>query len=47
MDLAKAADIVIATIETLQDFRQDVAWDHLYEYVVSIADLYGIEQIQE
>ena len=34
MDLAKAADLVMATIDTLQDFRQNDAWAHLYEYVV-------------
>ena len=34
MELAKAVDHVMATVDTLQDFRQDSAWAHLYEYVV-------------
>ena len=33
MDLAKAADHVLATISTLKDFRTDNHWNHIYKYV--------------
>ena len=39
MDLAKAADLLMATIDTLQDFHQDDTLAHLYEHVVSVANL--------
>ena len=29
-DLAKAADLVTATIETLEEFRSDSSWNHLF-----------------
>ena len=42
LDLAKAADLVLATTETLQEFRQDKSWEQLYDYAKSVADLNGI-----
>ena len=47
MDLAKAAELVVATMDSLQDLGSDDKWDHLYEYVESVANLYGIEKSQQ
>ena len=44
VDLASASDLVLATKETLEEFRDDKAWSHLYGYVQSVAELYNIEQ---
>ena len=43
LDLGKSADLVLATIETLQDVRSDHEWDHLYAYVERIANLHSID----
>ena len=37
--MAKAADLVTATIATLQEFRSDSAWNHLFKYVENVANL--------
>ena len=37
--MAKAADLVTATIATLQEFRSDSAWNHLLKYVEDVAVL--------
>ena len=37
--MAKAADLVTVTIATLQEFRSDSAWNHLFKYVEDVADL--------
>ena len=42
LDLAKAADLVSATIETLEDLRTDSYWDCLFTYVESVAKLHSI-----
>ena len=42
-DMARAADLVQATIKTLTDIRNDKAWDHLYKYTQDIARLNNIE----
>lgn len=42
IDLAKAANLVSATTETLQEFRQDESWDKLYDYAKSVASHNGI-----
>ena len=42
MDLAKAADLVLATVSTLKEFRSDNQWNHIYKYVQDIATLHGI-----
>ena len=42
MDLAKAADLVLATISTLEEFRSDSQWDHRFKYVKDVADLHSI-----
>ena len=39
IDMAKAADLVTATIATLQEFRSDSAWNHLFKYVEDVAAL--------
>ena len=39
IDMAKAADLVIATIATLQEFRSDSAWNHMFKYVEDVAAL--------
>ena len=41
--MAKAADLVTATIETLQHFRSDKEWRKLYKYVMDVASLHNIE----
>ena len=35
LDLAEAADFVVATIETQEAFRSDHSWDYLFDYVES------------
>ena len=37
--MAKAADLVIATITTVQEFRSDSAWNHMFKYVEDVAAL--------
>ena len=37
MDLAKAIDLVSATVETLEEFRSDCSWEHLFDYVETVA----------
>ena len=43
MDLAKAADLVLASTSTLKGFRSDARWDHIYSYVKDVANLHGIK----
>ena len=38
-DLAKAVDLVSTTIETLEEFRSDASWSHLFLYVQHVAEL--------
>lgn len=45
LDLAKAADLVSGTIETLEDLRTDSYWDRLFSYVESVAKLHSIDII--
>ena len=44
MDMAKAADLVSASIETLQEFRSDTEWDKLYKYVTEVARFHDINE---
>ena len=44
--LAKAADLVSGTIETLEDLWTDSYWDHLITYVESVAELHRIDIIR-
>ena len=37
MNLAKATDLALATVETLEDFRSDCSWDHLFDCVETVA----------
>ena len=41
--MAKAADLVTATMETLQQFRSDEEWSKLYKNVKDVASLHNIE----
>ena len=41
-DLAKASELVEATLETLQTFRTDEEWDKHYKYITDAASLFGI-----
>lgn len=43
IDLSKAADLVLATESTLKEFRSDKAWNQVYRYAQSIAELHNIE----
>ena len=45
LDLAKAANLVSATIKTLEDFRTDNYWDHFFVYAESVARLHSIDII--
>ena len=42
IDLAKTADLLVATVSTLKEFRSDSQWNHLFQYVKDVADLHGI-----
>ena len=43
IDLAHAADLVIATKSLLEEYRDDTIWNKFYQYAVSIAELHGIK----
>ena len=43
LDLAKAADLVSALIETFEDFRSDKSWKKVFEYAVSVSQHRTIE----
>ena len=48
LDLAKAADLVSALIETFEDFRSDESWKKVFEYAVSVSQHRAIEvQVQQ
>ena len=40
--MAKAADLVVATIDTFKEFRSDSAWEHLFKYASDVAALHNI-----
>ena len=42
--LAKATDLVSATIETMEEYRSDRYWEHLYSYVQDVAKLNNIPE---
>ena len=42
--MAKAAELVTSTIETLQHFRSDEEWGKLYKYVSDVAVLHDIRE---
>jgi len=42
-NLAKACDIISATVETLQLLRTDEEWDNRYKYITESASLFGID----
>ena len=37
LDLTRAGDLVLGTISTLEEFRSDKTWDHVYDYVQQVA----------
>ena len=41
-DMARAADLVVATTETLEDIRSNSLWDHLYKYTQDVAKLNNV-----
>ena len=41
-DLARATDLVSATIETIEEYRLDSSWEHLYSYAQDVAKLHNI-----
>ena len=41
-DLAKASELIEATLETLQSFRTDTEWDKHYKYITDAASLFDI-----
>lgn len=43
LDLAKAADLVSALIETFEDFRSDKSWKKVFQYAVSVSQHRTIE----
>ena len=43
IDLAQAADLVIATKSLLEEYRDDTMWSQFYQYAVSIAELHYIK----
>ena len=44
-DLAVATNLVSATIETLEEFRSDISWDHLFQYAKQVARKNGIDNV--
>ena len=44
INMAKAAELVTATTETLQHFRSDVEWGKMYKYVGDVAALHNIRE---
>jgi len=40
--MGKAADLVTATLEILQQFRSDEEWDKMYQYICNATALYNI-----
>ena len=40
-DLAKATELILATIETLQEFRTEKSWNQLFNYTKSVAHVKG------
>ncbi len=43
LDLAKAADLVTATIQTLEEYRSDASWRKVFDYAVSVSEHCAIE----
>ena len=41
-DLAKASELIEATLEILQSFRTDTEWDKHYKYITDAASLFDI-----
>ena len=42
LDLIKAADLVLATISTLTEFRTNNLWKCIYKYALDVANLHSI-----
>jgi len=44
INMAKAAELVTSTLETLQGFQSDDEWEKLHQYVKNVADLHNITE---
>ena len=42
LDLAKAADLMLAMKTTVKEFRTDSKWDSIYKYALHVARLHSI-----
>ena len=42
LDLARAADLVSVTIETLEEFRFDKEWQKVFQYCDSVCKIHNI-----
>ena len=45
VDLAKAADLVLGTIETIEVFRSDDEWEKVFMYCENVAKLHNIPTV--
>ena len=45
LDLAKAADLASALIQTFKDFRTNESWNKVFEYAVNVAQLHSVEPV--
>ena len=43
LDLTKATELVVSTMDTLQELRSDETWNHTFKYITDVAALHGIE----
>ena len=43
MDLAQAADLVLATKSTLEEYRTNTFWEKIYAYSQNIAESHSIK----
>ena len=43
IDMAKAADLVSATVGILQEYRTDSKWEEVFKYVQDVASLHNID----
>ena len=42
LNLSKATDLVVPTIETLEEFQSGHSWDHFFAYVEDVANLHTL-----
>lgn len=46
IDMSNAASLVLSTIATLENFRNDSTWDHTYKYICDVAVLNNIDIVR-